>query len=133
MVAEITEIQKNEAYQPLTTIRQIMSSLNCRQINILTQLCTGHAPINKHLHRIQKNNTPYCPQGTCMGITEDICHLIFTCPSYNHTQYQLTQSIGKKALSSTKLFADKKTIPHTLTYLNKIRRFKHIYRDIAPE
>jgi len=73
------------------------------------------------------------PQGTCTGITKDICHLIFMCPSYNHTQYQLTQSIGKKALSSTKLFADEKTIPHMLTYLNKIRRFKHIYRDIAPK
>jgi len=127
MVAEITEIQMNEAYRPLTTIEQITSSLNRRQISILTQLHTGHAPINKHLHRIRKNDTPYCPQGTCTGITEDIRQLIFTCPSYNHTRYQLTRSVGKKALSSTKLFADEKTIPHTLTYLNKIGRFKHIY------
>jgi len=110
----------------------ITSSLNRRQTSILTQLRTGHAPINAHLHRIRKNNTPNCPQATCRGITEDKHHLLFTCPRYVHERYQLTQRIGKNTFNSNKLLADEKIIPHTLNYLNKIGRFKHIYGDIAP-
>jgi len=74
---------------------------------------------------------PYCPQFTCVRATEDIRHLIFTCPRYTQERYHLTQKIGKKNFSTSKLFADKDIIPHTLNYLNKIGRFKHIYRDIA--
>ena len=33
---------------------KITNSLNRGQISILTQLRTGHAPINKRLHRIRK-------------------------------------------------------------------------------
>jgi len=112
---------------------KLTSSLNRRQTSILTQLRTGHAPINKHLHRIRNNDTPNCPHTTCTGITEDIHHLIFTCPRYTHERYQLTRKIGKMEFSLRKLFADKDTIPHTLNYLNKIGRFKHIYGDVAPD
>jgi len=133
MVERITEVQENEAYRPITSLGQITSSLNRRQTSVLTQLRTAHAPINKHLHRIRKNDTPNCPQATCRGITEDVHHLVFTCPRYTHERYHLKRSIGKKAFSSTNLFADKETIPHTLDYLNKIGRFKHIYGDITPD
>ena len=40
--------------------------------------------------------------------------------------------IGKKDFSTPQLFANKNTIPHTLTYVNKFGRFNHIYGDIAP-
>jgi hypothetical protein len=111
----------------------ITSTLNHRQTSILTQLCTGHAPINKHLHKIQKNDSPNCPHATCNGMTEDVHHLLFTCPQYTHERYLLTRKIGKKALSSATLLADKDTIPHTLEYLNKTGRFRHRYGDIAPD
>jgi len=63
---------------------------------------------------------------------EDKHHLLFTCPRYVHERYQLMQRIGKNAFNSNKLLADAKIIPHMLNYLNKIGRFKHIYRDITP-
>ena len=74
---------------------------------------------------------PNCPQSTCTNKTEDVHHLIFTCPKYTHARHQLIRSIGGKSFTLTKLFADEKSIPHTLTYLNKTRRFKNIYGDIA--
>jgi hypothetical protein len=118
---------------PLDKYIKITSTLNHRQTSILTQLRTGHAPINKHLHRIGKIDSPNCPQATCRGITEDTHHLLFTCPRYTHERYHLMQKTGKKAFNSTKLLADKNIIPHTLDYLNKIRRFRHIFGDIAPD
>ena len=116
---------------PSAKYLEITSSLNRRQASILTQLRTGHAPINMHLYRIQKSDTPYCPQFTCVQATEDIRHLMFTCPRYIQERYRLTQRIGKKNFSTTKLFADKNIIPHTLNYLNNIGQFKHIYGDIV--
>jgi len=116
---------------PSNKYLKITSSLNRRQTSILTQLCTGHTPLNQHLNRIGKNLMPYCPQSTCRNKTEDIHHLIFTCLKYAHARHQLIRSIGGKSFTLTKLFADEKSIPHTLTYLNKTGRFKNIYGDIA--
>jgi hypothetical protein len=100
---------------------------------ILTQLCTGHAPINKHLHMINKSDTPNCPHSSCRNSIEDIHHIFFTCPHYIQARYHLIRKIGRKAFSSTRLLADEKIIPHTLTYLNNIGRFRHIYGDIATD
>src|SRR5258708_29887146 len=91
---------------PLNKYLNITSSLNCRQTSVLTQLCTGHAPINKHLHQIGKNALPYCPQATCMNITEDLHHILFTCPQYTQARYHLTCSIGRKNFTTKKLLAD---------------------------
>jgi len=104
---------------PSNKCLEITSSLNRRQTSVLTQLRTGHTPINHHLHRIGKNHTPNCLQSTCTNKTEDVHHLIFTCPKYLNARHQLIRSIGGKSFTSTKLFADEKSIPHTLTYLNK--------------
>jgi len=109
---------------------EITSSINCRQASILTQLRTGHIPINAHLHKIQKSNMPYCPQYTCIQAMEDIHHLIFTCPKYTQERHQLILRIGRKNFSNPKLLTDKNIIPHTLTYLNKTGQFKQVFGDI---
>jgi len=100
-------------------------SLNRRQTSILTQMRTGHAPINSHLHRIRKVDTPYCPQNSCTNAIEDIHHLFFTCPHYIRARFHLMYIIGIKPFTMPKLFANENIIPHTLTYLNNIGRFKH--------
>ena len=117
---------------PSDEFLKILSSLNRRQTSLLTQLRTGHAPLNKHLHTIQKSPTPNCPQPTCASAIEDIHHLIFTCPRYIHARYHLTRYIGRKDFTLSNLLANKDTIDHTLTYLNSIGRFKNIFGDIAP-
>ena len=95
---------------------KITSSLNRRQTSLLTQLRTGHAPINKHLHRIGKNDTPNCPQATCRGITEDVHHLIFTCPRNIHERYHLKRSIGKRHSPQPIYLPTKKPFPtHSTT------------------
>jgi len=117
---------------PLNKFLKLTSLLNRRQSSLLTQLRTGHIPLNKHLHTIQKSPSPNCPQPTCTNTTEDIHHLIFTCPHYIHARYHLTRSVAKRDLTLPNLLASKDNLPHTLTYLNNIGRFKHIFGDIAP-
>jgi RNase H len=69
---------------PSDKFQKITSNLNRGQTSILTQLRTGHIPLNKHLHTIHKTNTSLCPQDSCCNATEDIHHYLFTCPSYTH-------------------------------------------------
>ena len=50
---------------PSKKFAEITSTLTHRQISLLTQLRTGHAPTFDHLHRIGCSNTPICPQDSC--------------------------------------------------------------------
>jgi hypothetical protein len=82
---------------------------------------------------IQRTNSLYCPQESCRDATEDIHHFTFTCPSYATARYHLTRKIGRIDFSIPNLLANEKTIPRTLTYLNKTGRLKHIFGDIASD
>jgi RNase H len=116
---------------PSDKFQKITSNLNRRQASILTQLRTGHIPLNKHLYTIHKANTPHCPQDSCYNATEDIYHYLFTCPSYIHARYHLMRTTGKDNFTLASLLANEEMIPLTLTYLNKTGRFRHIYGEIA--
>ena len=51
-----------------------------KKTSIVTQLITGHAPLNKHLHRIGKAGLPLCP--SCHEHEETIPHFILHCPAH---------------------------------------------------
>ncbi len=93
--------------------------------------------------------TTKCYWGACMNVPESSKHACeyhrqseaaYRCEkrAQNHEKRDSIlntppRSIGRKNFATKKLLADEKTIPHTLTYLNRIGRFKHIYGDIAPD
>jgi hypothetical protein len=56
------------------------NGLNCRQTSMLTQICTGHIPLNNHLYHINHFTMPYCPH--CPHILEDTNHFLFHCHKY---------------------------------------------------
>ena len=45
---------------PSSRFIEATKELNRKQISVLTQIRTGHTPLNGHLHRINKSDTPYC-------------------------------------------------------------------------
>ncbi|KAG2335756.1 hypothetical protein BDR05DRAFT_897823, partial [Suillus weaverae] len=51
-----------------------------RLTGLFMALRTGHAPLNKHLHRIGKLESPHCPH--CANIDETVYHVLITCPQY---------------------------------------------------
>jgi ribonuclease HI len=118
---------------PSDNFIEISNPLNRRQTSLLTQLRTGHVPLNGHLHKLQRSPSPNCPQASCAGATEDTHHLLFSCPRYTHARHHLRRSIGKSEFTISSLLSKKKIITHTLTYLNAIGRFKNIFGDIAPD
>ncbi|KNZ76505.1 hypothetical protein J132_10313, partial [Termitomyces sp. J132] len=61
----------------------LVESLVYKQSAILTQLHTGHLPLNQHLFCIHKAESPVCPY--CHGlIVESMCHFLLECLQYQH-------------------------------------------------
>ena len=66
---------------PSNTYLKLINDLNRSQSAILTQLRTGHSPLNQHLFRIHHSETPVCQH--CRGITpETVIHYLLQCPHY---------------------------------------------------
>jgi hypothetical protein len=55
--------------------------------SILLQLRTGHAPLNKYLHKIGKADSPLCPH--CQEQEESVEHFLLLCPALQTLRNQL--------------------------------------------
>ncbi|KAF8576256.1 hypothetical protein K439DRAFT_1397501, partial [Ramaria rubella] len=62
---------------------KVTSKLSQKQTWLLLQLCTGHVPLNKHLHRIGKTISPHCQH--CPN-KETVHHFLLLCPA--HAQHR---------------------------------------------
>ena len=116
---------------PSKTYITATSNLSHAQTSILTQLCTGHVPLNQHLHRIGKRDSPYCQH--CLAMIEDVRHLLLFCKGYTIQRHQLTMILKWKANEISHLLANPKAIRHTLNFLHSTRRFEYIYGDISTD
>jgi len=123
MVAEITEIQENEADRPVTTFRQVSrnNKFNQSQTSKLTDPITNRTC--PHQQASPQNTekqyailpTVHLHTGNQRYPTSHI-HL----PKIHSRKISAHSEDWQENFSTPKLFADKNIIPHMLTYLNKI-------------
>ncbi|KAF8231877.1 hypothetical protein L208DRAFT_1466842 [Tricholoma matsutake] len=59
-----------------------MSEMMRKHTSLLLQLRTGHIPLNKHLHWIQKAELPTCP--CCHHHDETVAHYVLHCPAHGN-------------------------------------------------
>ena len=131
MVEEEQMIQAINPSFPSLKFIKATKELNRKQISALTQICTGHTPLNGHLHWINKSDTPYCMH--CLNIMEDVPHLLFHCNKYTTQQQRLILAVERKAFNTQHILSNPAAIRHTLNYINSTGRFKHIFGDISAE
>ena len=75
---------------------KLVAPLNWQQSVTLTQLHTGHSPLNQHLFHIHRSETPSFPH--CLGITiETVQHFLIQCPHYQHERHILHHKLRKSA------------------------------------
>jgi len=91
-------IRKTNLSLPSTRYLKATEGLNHRQISVLTQLRTGHVPLNKHLHHINRNDNPNCRH--CISTPEDVNDFIFQCNKYATQRHKLVTSIKRNAYST---------------------------------
>lgn len=81
--------------KPSNDFLKLISPLSKKQAALLTGLRTGHLPLNEHLHRINRADSPECPH--CPGIAENISHLILHCPQYARERQVLRNTMRRDA------------------------------------
>ncbi|OAX35902.1 hypothetical protein K503DRAFT_722272, partial [Rhizopogon vinicolor AM-OR11-026] len=79
-------------------------------------LRTGHAPLNKHLHRIGKIKSPFCSH--CQRTEETVHHFLPSCPFYQRKRHILVNALGRKASSISYFLTDPNATPHLVRYVN---------------
>jgi ribonuclease HI len=117
---------------PSNDYLHIIDQLRRNQASVLTQLRTGHIPLNTVLHRIKKTNSPDCPH--CgNGYKETVFHLLLTCPHYNNARRVLQSKLRSKASSIAFLLGTRTGIPHLLRFISDTNRLKATFGEVRPE
>lgn len=108
---------------PSRSYMRTISSMNRKQAAILTQLRTGHIPLNHHLFRINRAESPVCPH--CANLTvETVEHFLTRCPHYSRERFtHLTLQLKRKAESISYLLSAPEALKHLLRYTEATKRF----------
>lgn len=101
-----------------------------RHSSLLFQLRTGHAPLNKHLHRIAKSETAICQQ--CNEGNESVHHFLLTCPAYTRHRNILRQELGTRAHHVKHILNEAECLKSLFKFIAKTRRFEPVFGDVSP-
>ncbi|KNZ80706.1 hypothetical protein J132_04795 [Termitomyces sp. J132] len=103
---------------------RLTSLLDRCQSAMLMQFRMGHLPLNLHLFRIRRAESPVCPH--CRGLmVELVRHFILKCPQYCYERHiHLVWPLKRRAESLTYLFSTPNAIKHLLRYTEATKRFK---------
>ena len=85
------------------------------------QMRSGHIALNKHLHRIGRSDTPSCLQCNS-GTQETVHHMLYECMRYNRERHVLRNKLGRDALSTPYLLANKDGMQETLKFVEATGR-----------
>ena len=114
---------------PSKAFMKLTGSLRKRQAGLYIQLRTGHAPLNKHLHRFKRSDTPNCLQ--CGEATpETVHHYLFICPCYDRERFILERNVGRKVFCLSHLLSHESAKKHLLRYINEMKHLKATFGEV---
>lgn len=95
--------------------------LSRAQASLLFQLRTGHVPLNKHLHRIKRSDSPTCP--LCHEEDETGLHFLLECPSLGKHRYHLSRAGAIVCRSVPLLLSRAKSLFYLFNCITATERF----------
>ena len=122
-------LKKTDPTVVSTKYLNLITGIPRKHTSIPTQLCTGHAPLAKHLHHIRKTNSPTCP--ACHQNEEMVEHLILHCTAHRAARQVLHHNTGGTAIDITKLFTTPKTLCTFFHFIAATNRFHNTFREIT--
>ena len=115
---------------PSNTFTKLTNSIGKKHAAVYTQLRMGHVPLNKHLHRIKKSDTPLCLQ--CEdNKQENVHHFLFECRKYDRERHSLCLKLGHSAFSTRCLLALKRAQKPLFKYVNDTKRLEKTFSDVS--
>ena len=117
---------------PFNKFRKISDKLSRPQASLLTQMRTGHIPLNSYLHRIKKSDTRRCE--SCWGrgrleITETVVHFLFECQTYAAEQYDMDRALGRHLRDLRGILASLDRVKELLKFVGRTARLKTTLGD----
>ncbi|KIJ27902.1 hypothetical protein M422DRAFT_190404 [Sphaerobolus stellatus SS14] len=91
---------------------------------ILVQLRSGHAQLNKHLHRIKCSQTNICP--ACRREPETVHHFLFRCKAYDNLRRLVQRKHEHNARSAKFLLVNPDAFSMLFRYINGTKRFMNV-------
>ena len=106
---------------------KIQTNLKRYQVNLLTQIHTGHIPLNFYLHQIKKAESSNCTvcQGHGLPTKETIMHFLFECSTFNKEQHELDKQTGKDSRDLPTLLSSKKGVKALVQWLTDTWIHRH--------
>jgi ribonuclease HI len=114
---------------PSTAFTKLCRGLSRRHSSILIQLRTGHAPLNKYLHKIGKADSPICP--ACHNTEETVHHFLIQCPEYKTQRQQLEKKLKRGAKSMRTLLSKPKALPPLFRFINETKRLTSTFGNVT--
>ncbi|KAG2138353.1 hypothetical protein DEU56DRAFT_736319 [Suillus clintonianus] len=122
-------LQEIEPNAPNRSFLKLTAQYSKRLTSLIISLCTRHIPLNQHLHRLTKVDSPHCPH--CPQTEETIHHYLFACPQYQRERHILSCALGRKSTSLPHLLAASEAIPHLARFVNATRCMKPMLGEIS--
>lgn len=114
---------------PSKNYTKMIDKLPRKSSAILTQLRTGHAPLNYFLHKITRSDDLTCQ--ACGMEAETVRHFLTRCPRFDSMRIKLQQRFRQRELSTKTLLLNPKTLGLLFGYINETRRFYPTYGTFA--
>lgn len=117
-----TRLSRIDNSLPSKHYAQLTQNIPRRHAALLIQLRTGHAPLNKHLHRINCVPSPLCPR--CENAPETVDHYLLFCPAYDRARLGLYFDGGPRTRGLAALLNDRKLLKPLFRYIHATGRFR---------
>jgi hypothetical protein len=124
--ARYARISQVDDTMPSAKFRKLTADLPRKHSSLLFQLRSHHAPLAKHLYRLNKIPSPNCP--CCGQHDETVEHFLHFCAAHEHARRQLRAS-SRLAAHSKHLLSDPELLPHLFRYIQNTRRFHSVFGD----
>ncbi|TFY52761.1 hypothetical protein EVJ58_g9832 [Rhodofomes roseus] len=109
---------------------KLVERLPRRHASILFQLRTEHAPLQQHLHRIKKVDSPTCPN--CDTARESVYHYLLECPAHDDQRARLAHDLGPAVAGSVRhLLTEPKALSPLFRYIHATGRFAATYGELT--
>ena len=99
-----------------------------KHTSILTQLRTEHVPLQKFLYRINKAESPLCPN--CLCEQEMVIHYLLRCSAFQVQRGALQIALGHNARSIPYLLSQEKALKHIFKFIAATGRFTSTFGKI---
>lgn len=114
---------------PVRGVRALYKDRNRGECAALTQLRTGHAPLNAHLHRIGRAESPLCAR---CGVLETPAHFLIVCRRFVEQRRTLRTALRNRPLTLRTLVGPKARLGPVLRFIKDSCRFPHLFPQEEP-